>query len=326
MRARLFFIVALVMSLTSCLQNECLTVLDTEIGFTAKTSAITKSIYHNEAFSTNEMFDVWGFYSNQGDFSEFSETSTSNFMGGLTMEWTTDSSHSVQSAWRSRNYRYYWPVSGKVGFYALYPAGIASVSAPQYSGNGLQIDNYTIDMTNKFTDLMYAYQVGSLDSHVLSIDFKHALAQIEFMVQLDAPSSDYTLSVTEIDIQNVDLSAQFNYVQSQDVCKWTNNTDNQTDVIKYSDNYVMLTDEAKTYASAMVMMPQTLSGETSVRIEYKLVDAEGNVTWGETVKQLTSMQNEWKVSTKYSYLLNFSIEENSATPTVNLNLDNVLNY
>lgn len=326
MRARLFFIVALVMSLTSCMQSECLTVLDTEIGFTAKTSAITKSIYHNQTFSTNEMFDVWGFYSNQGDFTEFSETSTSNFMGGLTMEWTTDSSNSVQSAWRSRNYRYYWPVSGKVGFYALYPAGIANVSAPQYRGNGLQIDNYTIDMTNKFTDLMYAYQVGSVDSHVLSIDFKHALAQIELMVQLDAPSSDYTLSITEIDIQNVDLSAQFNYVQSQDVCKWTNNTDNQTDVIKYSDNYVMLTEEAKTYASAMVMMPQTLSSETSVRIEYKLVDAEGNVTWGETVKQLISMQNEWKVSTKYSYLLNFSIEENSATPTVNLNLDNVQNY
>lgn len=326
MRARLFFIVALVMSLTSCMQSECLTVLDTEIGFTAKTSAITKSIYHNQTFSTNEMFDVWGFYSNQGDFSEFSETSTSNFMGGLTMEWTTDSSNSVQSAWRSRNYRYYWPVSGKVGFYALYPAGIANVSAPQYRGNGLQIDNYTIDMTNKFTDLMYAYQVGSVDSHVLSIDFKHALAQIEFMVQLDAPSSDYTLSITEIDIQNVDLSAQFNYVQSQDVCKWTNNTYNQTDVIKYSDNYVMLTDEVKTYASAMVMMPQTLSSETSVRIEYKMVDPDGNITWGETIEQLVSLQNEWKVSTKYSYLLNFSIEENSATPTVNLNLDNVQNY
>ena len=326
MRARLFFIVALVMSLTSCMQSECLTVLDTEIGFTAKTSAITKSIYHNQTFSTNEMFDVWGFYSNLGDFSEFSETSTSNFMSGLTMEWTTDSSHSVQSAWRSRNYRYYWPVSGKVGFYALYPAGIANVAEPQYRGNGLQIDNYTIDMTNKFTDLMYAYQVGSVDSHVLSIDFKHALAQIEFMVQLDAPSSDYTLSITEIDIQNVDLSAQFNYVQSQDVCKWTNNTDNQTDVIKYSDNFVMLTDEAKTYASAMVMMPQTLSSETSVRVDYKLVDAEGNVTWGETIEQLVSLQNEWKVSTKYSYLLNFSIDEKSATPTVNLNLDNVQNY
>lgn len=326
MRARLFFIVALVMSLTSCMQSECLTVLDTEIGFTAKTSAITKSIYHNQTFSTNEMFDVWGFYSNLGDFSEFSETSTSNFMSGLTMEWTTDSSHSVQSAWRSRNYRYYWPVSGKVGFYALYPAGIANVAEPQYRGNGLQIDNYTIDMTNKFTDLMYAYQVGSVDSHVLSIDFKHALAQIEFMVQLDAPSSDYTLSITEIDIQNVDLSAQFNYVQSQDVCKWTNNTDNQTDVIKYSDNFVMLTDEAKTYASAMVMMPQTLSSETSVRIEYKMVDSDGNITWGETIEQLVSLQNEWKVSTKYSYLLNFSIDEKSATPTVNLNLDNVQNY
>ena len=88
----------------------------------------------------------------------------------------------------------------------------------------------------------------------------------------------------------------------------------------------MLTDEAKTYASAMVMMPQTLSSETSVRIEYKLVDAEGNVTWGETVKQLTSMQNEWKVSTKYSYLLNFSIDESTMIPTVDVDLNNVLNY
>lgn len=173
---------------------------------------------------------------------------------------------------------------------------------------------------------MYAYQVGSVDSHVLSIDFKHALTQIEFMVQLDAPSSDYTLSITEIDIQNVDLSAQFNYVQSDDVCVWTNNTDNQADVIKYSDNFVMLTDESKTYASAMVMMPQTLSSETSVRIEYKMVDAEGNVTWGETVKQLTSMQNEWKVSTKYSYLLNFSIDESTMMPTVDVDLNNVLYY
>jgi hypothetical protein len=88
----------------------------------------------------------------------------------------------------------------------------------------------------------------------------------------------------------------------------------------------MLTNVKNTYASAMVIMPQTLSAETSVRIEYKMVDPDGNITWGETIEQLVSLQNEWKVSTKYSYLLNFSIEENSATPTVNLNLDNVQNY
>ena len=57
-----------------------------------------------------------------------------------------------------------------------------------------------------------------------------------------------------------------------------------------------------------------------------MVDADGNVTWGETVKQLTSMQNEWKVSTKYSYLLNFSIDESTMMPTVDVDLNNVLNY
>ena len=326
MRTNLLILATVASLFASCIQSECLSVEDTEIGFNAQVGAPTKSMFFGNDFSSSAMFDVWGFYSNDGSFCEFTETSTSNFMNGLTVERMSETSGSQPDAWRNRSRHYYWPIAGKVGFYALYPSGVAQVSTPEYQGRGLQIDNYTINLTNKFTDLMYAYAVGSMESTVLSVNFKHALSQVEFNAQLGQELDGYTLYITQIDVQNVDLSAQFNYVQKESNGVWSNNTDNQTESIKYSDNRMLLSESSKTYATAMVMMPQTLSNETSLRIRYSLVDNQGNVTSGELVKELASVQPQWNMSTKYSYLINLSMDKDFLTLNADITLNDTLIY
>lgn len=326
MRTNLLTLAAVAFLYASCIQSECLSLESTEIGFDAQIGVPTKSLFSDNDFSNTAMFDVWGFYSQDGTFSEFSETSTSNFMNGLTVERYDYASNSSLDAWRNRYRRYYWPLGGKIGFYALYPSEISRVHTPEYKGRGLQIDNYTISLVNKFTDLMYSYAVGSVESTILSLKFKHALSQVEFNVQLDEELSDHILYVTEIDLINVDLSGQFNYVQTEKEGKWSNNTDNQTESIKYSDNRMQLSDQMKAYSAAMVMLPQTLSSETSVRIKYNLIDNQGNSVAGELVKQLDYIQPEWKISTKYSYLLSFSLDEAKSTPVADVRINSVSEY
>lgn len=324
MRTVFAYLAILCLMLTSCVQSECLLPLDTEIGFTALTGNSTKALINDGVLSNASPFDVWGFYSGDGTFCEFDSESNPNFMNGLKMEWTADALNSKQNAWRNRNnHYYYWPLSGKIGFYALYPSGISGVQIPEFKGKGIQINNYKVDVTNKYSDLMYAYVVGNSHSNVLPIRFKHALSQIELVLELEDANSGADLYVTEIDIINVDLSAQFNYVQTEIAGSWSRNMDDPTETIKYCDNNVLLTDVPLTYATAMVVIPQGLK-EAALQIKYNLVSEGGNVISGTLVKDISSLNDEWEMSTRYIYRLSFRIDEDNLIPSVNVALSDIV--
>lgn len=306
--------------LSSCATNETFMPETTEIGFNAVTGNATKAILSAGTLPTTASFDVWGFYSNDGSFAEFSDNSLSNFMSGLTIEWTSGNDESRPEAWRNKDKYYYWPTTGVIGFYALYPSGLNGVQKPEFKGRGLQIDDYTIDITSKYTDLMYAYTMGTNRTTALPIQFKHALSQIEFKVKLEENYPDVEFYVEKIELQNVDLQATFNYVQPSSVSIWTNNTDNQTESLKYSDESIKLSSETQVYSSAMVMLPQQLSradtAETAISILYKMVQADGTIMDGTMVKVISTLQPSWEQSTKYVYTLNFNLNEITFNPEI----------
>lgn len=324
MRTNLLTLAAVAFLYASCIQSECLSLESTEIGFDAQIVSSTKSVLDNDCLKNTATFDVWGFYSNEGDFSEFSSESASNFMSGLKMEWVGENESFVPAAWRNKDKRYYWPISGKIGFYALYPSGLANIHLPKFKSDGLQIDNYTIDLTNKYSDLMYAFAIGTDQSQILPLRFKYALSQVEFILQMDELSPDVDLYITGIDIQNVDLSARFNFVQTNKVGSWSNNSDDQTSSIKYCDDRLLLSDTPETYAKAMAMIPQQLKCDNesgiSLLIKYKAVSADGTVVSGTFEKGIYNLCQEWNIGTKYVYKLTFDIDETAMLPSVKISL------
>lgn len=306
--------------LASCATNETFVPETTEIGFNAVTGNATKAILSAGALPQTASFDIWGFYSNDGTFNEFSDNAGSNFMDGLKIEWTSGNDDTRPEAWRNKDKYYYWPTTGVIGFYAIYPSGLAGVKDPEFKGNGLKVENYTIDATSKYTDLMYAYTLGTNRSTALPIQFKHALSQIEFVLKLEENYPDVEFYIDEIQLLNVDLQATFQYVQPSSVASWIGNTDNQKDTIVYSDDKLSLSATANTYSTAMVMMPQVLSkadeAKTSISISYRMIQADGTVMTGILVKDISALQKSWDISTRYVYTLNFNLNEITFNPEV----------
>ena len=60
MRTNLLILATVASLFASCIQSECLSVEDTEIGFNAQVGAPTKSMFFGNDFSSSAMFDVWG--------------------------------------------------------------------------------------------------------------------------------------------------------------------------------------------------------------------------------------------------------------------------
>lgn len=306
--------------LASCATNESYMPETVEIGFNAVTGNATKAILSAGALPQTESFDIWGFYSNDGSFNEFADNSTSNFMDGLKIEWTSGNDASRPEAWRNKDKYYYWPTTGVIGFYAIYPSGLSGVQAPEFKGNGLVVENYKLDVTSKYTDLMYAYTLGTNRSTALPIQFKHALSQIEFALKLEENYPDVEFYIDEIQLLNVDLQATFKYVQPSSMGSWIDNTDCQIENILYSDDKKSLSATASTYSTAMVMIPQELSkadnAKTSISISYRMIQADGTVMTGQLVKDISTLQKSWDLSTKYVYTLNFNLNEITFNPEV----------
>ena len=85
-------------ALAACTKEEVVnngTNLDNEIGFTAVTRKATKATTDNDkivataTYPQTCAFKVWGWNSAAGTFADVTDETTSNFMNGVQIEWTT---------------------------------------------------------------------------------------------------------------------------------------------------------------------------------------------------------------------------------------------
>ena len=156
-----------------------------EIGFNVVNQKATKAnnaIITGTTYGTDNTFKVWGWQSQEGDFSEFADDAASNFMSNLTIEWTGGRDDRAE-AWRNADNYYYWPFTGKISFLAVHPSTVAP-STTGWDATNLKpqatIADYTITPeTNETVDVMFATNEGSRRVDALPMVFKHALSQIE---------------------------------------------------------------------------------------------------------------------------------------------------
>ena len=324
--------------------------MDNEIGFNAVTRKATRAnnaIITGATYAHDNTFQVWGWQSEAGNFSEFADDDESNFMTDLTISWTKGRDNTRAEAWRNAANYYYWPYTGKISFLAVHPSTVAPTSTGWDATNDkpvAAIADYTISAANDSTDLMFACAEGARRADALPLTFKHALAQIQFRVRTDY---DYTLDEVEfkvdsVKINNIDLSGDVTY--ANDAISWADNT-TQTETWKYFKTtqvvaYAATDAAAALYGRAHVMIPQpkyaddpatagVLEG-TTITIGYTMKQKtnaaiSGTVTvaapWAKVKEGATEYNpaeaiTGWEAGKKYNYTLCFRLNEINFDPDV----------
>ena len=313
-----------------------------EIGFVAVTQKATKAnnaIITGTTYGTDNTFQVWGWQSQEGDFSEFADDDASNFMSNLTISWC-GGPQSRDNAWRNSAHYYYWPFTGKISFLAVHPSTVAPSTTGWDATNDkpqAAINDYTITpASNETTDLMFATNEGTRRADALPMVFKHALSQIEVQVKTDEDySADVAFDVESVTFNNIDLSGDVTYINN--VIAWTDNTTQTQNWVYYNTVLEDITDSYQVYGAAKVNIPQPANFDASAldpgHAKYNAEDAvKATITIGYSMEQtgsakitgtvtiadpfLSNVDNAWEAGKKYNYTINFRLNEILFNPSV----------
>jgi hypothetical protein len=318
MKTLKYFTILAVLGLTACTQNEIDTPELNEVGFNAVVRKNTKAIITGGTFTEDLKFKVWGYYTQEGDFSDVEATAAPNFMKGVEISYIEN-----EDKWRNATNHYYWPNQGKVGFYAFYP----ETTVPAFAWNtGATIADYAISSNTQETDLMYAYNVGP-EQDALPMVFNHALSQIEFRYQTNDTYADATVIINSITFKGVDLTADFNFnASTQSVtAEWSNNEAQTSDYSYYAQTSAAAVETAQgtpaaTYGAPLLFIPQTAATADVVFTVSMLNTDDIEYTFNIALNPVTANNasaTEWLMGKKYIYTLNFKLDEINFAPSIN---------
>lgn len=301
-----FFAMAAVaaLMLTGCVNNEMFEDAEpAEIVMQAVNKVPNKAIVEGATFSGD--FKVFGFFS-EDDF-----TSTQQF-GMYDVVCTK-----VGDVYKNSTTSYYWPMSGKVGFYAVAPASIA----PTVNwADGLTLTNYNVNTADaKVTDVMFAYNWGAKGSSALKMTFHHALSQVLVKVKTNDTYANAEIKVKSVSFTNVDVEATCNYKElstadqvANPSITWTGNTDYTATEEYYATLSAAVTSSAVAYGAGILTIPQTMGANAKISIAYALTQN------GKTVEGTVSpaITEAWVAGKRYIYTLNFNLDEITFDPDV----------
>ncbi len=306
------------LAMIACTQNEIGTPELNEVGFKAVVRKNTKAIITGTTFTENLKFKVWGFYTQEGDFSELTAAAAPNFMKGVEISYIES-----EQKWRNETNHYYWPSQGKVGFYAFYPETLT----PSFEwGTGATIADYNLTPNNQLVDVMYAYNVGP-DQAALPMVFNHALSQIEFRYQTNAAYSDVTVKINSVTFKGVDLTADFNFNASAQnaTAEWSKNTTQTSDYVYYNTLSDAAAEtatgaNAATYGAPLLFIPQVAS-EAELVFTVSMLNTD-DITYTTTINldpelsAANAATGSWVLGKKYIYTLNFKLDEINFAPSI----------
>lgn len=297
--------------LTSCVTNEMFDEqTPSEIRMEAVTKVANKAIVEGATVPDDFNFTVFGFFTED----DFATTPPQQF-AMYNVDCTKQGTY-----FKNATQSYYWPLSGKVGFYAIAPADVEPSLA---WSTGISLTDYTVT-GHEDKDLMFAYNVGSKQAAALDMVFYHALAQVEVALNTDKEYSGATIDVNAVSFKNVDVTADCTYKElspadqtANPSIAWTNNAAYDS-TEEYSDTAqtVVYGIDAAAYGSGIVVIPQkmctTLGAESMISISYTLTQ-NSNAISGTIDVPITT---EWGVGNKYIYTVTFKLDEILFDPSV----------
>lgn len=214
---------------------------------------------------------------------------------------------------------YFWLNGKPLDFYAWYPYNSAEGTNGIPSGMTLNQENfssisYTVPTdVSKQEDLMFAVKKNATepaDGKATSLDFKHSLAAVKFVVG-DLPTGTKVTSVALKGVKYKGDLAVTTDNKGEAQLAWSNlanDTENFTQAttkeVKENDTDNAITKEDQTF----FMMPQTLPDDA--KVEVVVEDEKGTkVTLTGALQDATAAEgakNKWEAGKTYTYTINLS--------------------
>lgn len=208
---------------------------------------------------------------------------------------------------------YFWLNGKSLDFYAWYPYNSAEGANGIPAGMKLNQENfssisYTVPTdVSKQEDLMFAVNKNASepkDGKATSLDFKHSLAAVKFVVG-DLPTGTKVTSVALKGVKykgnlavTADDKGEVQFTWSNLANETVNFTQATTKEVKENDTDNAITKEDQTF----FMMPQTLPDDAEV--EVNLEDEKGAPS--KINAKLLDVTEEWKAGNTYTYRINSS--------------------
>lgn len=326
MKKSLFIAASAMLVLASCTNDESAPE-QIEVGFNALTKKTSRAIELGTGNTFNDpstaKFNVWGFYSQTATTENpvlFASETSPNFMNNVVIS-------KVGDQWRNASAHYYWPMVGRVGFYALYPSSFVTPSNPTPAGTvsvkwneGLKISGYSISDKNSHgddaVDLMYGYVESDKTIDAVTLFFNHALSQLEFFFKQNAAYEGAEIKVNSITLKDVYLSGNFTYIKSENA-SWA--LSSKTDFIynNPASSFVTTTTAAQ-FGKSTLFLPQDVSSkqaELSITITQNEQTTEA-ITYTFPINLKPNTVNSWVMGKRYVYTINFNLDEILFNPNV----------
>lgn len=211
----------------------------------------------------------------------------------------------------------YWPTHGYMSFFAYYPYEDIQLTTSSASHNGYPYLDYTLedDVKWKHKDLIVAKSTGvDCGNHgdlPVSLSFTHALSAIKF--KIGSNTSIHPMTISKITIKGVCSTGRYTFSDNLTAASSWSNQGNKKDYhVELSPAFSTHTNPANSStlkANSMItrevetfmMIPQTLTSDAKVRIEYyDDVDKRANMALEADLSTITS---QWQPNKEYIYTL-----------------------
>lgn len=335
---RLFFIAAIAgAALVSCTKNEVAQVAaDQEITFTVPVvGPQTKAPQYGEIgvnYNESEHFGVYAVHS-AADLATWAAGTP--YMGTATVGLEC-LKNGGENYWAPAT-PYYWPKEGKLSFAAYSPFDVSGNVT--YGATGLSVTEYTVSTnTAEHVDFLYAPRVYNYSSSTeevgdddtkftydgVNILFEHAMSSIVFKVARAADIDASTvITLNSITLEKPYLKANFNE-NITDGSSYTaipawSNWDDATDVVTYNSSAALtttLTEYVNNTNDDVILIPQTLTDNVKVVLNYSIKNPGNHTIYQETAIQLNTHTSAWERGKRYTYNITIGMEEIIFDPAV----------
>ena len=338
---KLFFIAAIAgVALVSCTKNEVAPIAQQdEITFVTPVVGLqTKLPQYGEipvGYNTNESFGVYAVHT-PGNLQTWGEGTL--YMGvkdGAGLKCVNKSNY-----WAPET-PYYWPKEGKLSFAAYSPFEVSGTV--KYDGAGLSVTGHTVaaDITNH-VDFLYAPRVLNYEESTMNdatkeeesgdddatykydgvnILFEHAMSSIVFQLARHSSIDDKTvITLDKLTLLQPNSVADFKETVTDGAAynaspAWSNQS-TPLDHIIYATSKDLTTTLTEYSNGDIILIPQELSNDVKVVLNYTITNPGGHKVAQETAIQLNKYTPSWGMGTRYTYNITIGLEEIIFDPAV----------
>ena len=283
---KIIFALAAVVALSACSKTEAEYESTREITFTPIAQNITKAMMQGTTFTTDEKFNVWGFY-NSTPVEPTSLNDIDTWVSEYLNNYNKDSKvyidnktfeyHDNYKFWAGST-PYYWPKVGSLAFAGYHPITTNASYVLDKDNNKMtfaSVENSWVNTSSEANDedLMYFNLTSGYSQNNVVAVFKHALSWLTVNIATTQETLEAKATITVHDVIFTEVAESgTGVVNNQDPIVWTPSTSTEAVETVEADFDLKL---APTTLLQPLFIPQPMAGDIKIRYTVSSPKEEG---------------------------------------------------